>query len=319
MSQNQIKQLLEGSFPNLPIIKENKKYWFFRTEGGIFHDDFFTNNFIAIGYNNIPLKVIKEAKDSNTSHELETYIKDKYITLKKYKLAAHQLLRFSYEMTKGDIVIIPTYNSNQLSIGIVDSNEVVLSEKQSINVKHPTNYIKRRKIKWIKTINRDAVDAALYKVPYSHHVLTDVTKYGEKIDRNLYDFYQKGTDAHLVIRIKTEKKVGLGELIELFQDIQNLYSEFNKATGENDDPIQIQLQIESPGFLKINSSSKKGIIFLALVVSLTSCSKDNTSLLNQEVEKKFPMMKKDLSSLRKKADSLDVSGSEEMEKIINEN
>ena len=45
-------KLYEEQF-HIPIIDGSEKIWFFRTQGGTYYFDFYTNSYIAIGWNKI--------------------------------------------------------------------------------------------------------------------------------------------------------------------------------------------------------------------------------------------------------------------------
>ena len=53
--------VLEELLALIPRIDPNRHYWFVRTQGGEYYADFVKGGYIAIGYDEIPASVMKEA------------------------------------------------------------------------------------------------------------------------------------------------------------------------------------------------------------------------------------------------------------------
>lgn len=50
---------------NIPIKDENQKIWMLRTESGKFYRDFTTNNYVALGWNEVPFSLISNKDTTN--------------------------------------------------------------------------------------------------------------------------------------------------------------------------------------------------------------------------------------------------------------
>jgi|GEM_PF-4710568 hypothetical protein len=52
-----VEKFLKGTLE----LEPEKEYWFVRTDSGTYYDTFKENNFIALGWNNITVRDIKES------------------------------------------------------------------------------------------------------------------------------------------------------------------------------------------------------------------------------------------------------------------
>jgi restriction system protein len=183
----------------LPSINSNRRYWFFRTNGGQYFDSFRSRNYIAINYNKIQLQDIVTANVDgifNIEMLAEKVTKAYKDNEKRPNYVASQLLKFAYEFKKGDIVLIPSSSSQIISFGEITDRAIYLSEPGEGD---NCPYTKRRKVKWVKDIRRDDLDPNLYKLMFSHHAITEGNLYGEYIDKIINSFYIKDNRAHFII------------------------------------------------------------------------------------------------------------------------
>ncbi len=129
---------------NIPVIQE-RNYWFVRTLGGDFFPDFITNSYIAIGWDYVNLNDMKFERDplivrmkieineiqKRTQvdfdlvdiEEPSTKEDEEYNRMIKSKITKiyNKINSFVNEMNEGDIVLIPSYNSDKLVIGVIKS------------------------------------------------------------------------------------------------------------------------------------------------------------------------------------------------------
>ena len=136
-----IKEILE----KLPVVND-RNYWLVRTNAGNYYNSFLSGLFIAIGYDKISLEDISLAyKERPTAVNV---LSEKISTIygedeKRPKHAARQLIKFVYSIKKGDIVMIPSENSEDIAfIEVVETP--VFNEFDS---KFDCPYIKRKQIK----------------------------------------------------------------------------------------------------------------------------------------------------------------------------
>ena len=132
-----------------------RKYWFVRTNGGEYYDDYFHEGYIAVGFNSIADKTIIERAETDDAYKRALYerIKLELETDEEIKakpgLIINQLKRFLIEMNPGDIVLIPSENSKFISFGEITSDVELLSPDDIQEDGCP--FIKRRKVRWVKT------------------------------------------------------------------------------------------------------------------------------------------------------------------------
>ena len=122
---------LEDLEKQTPDIGTNAKYWFVRTDGGELYPAFIATGSIAIGYPLIGIDFVGKLEISEPAKEaLKNELKKHYPPKEGEDgkvadlsgLQASQLLRFCLEIKRGDVVLIPSFRTAQLSIGIVDDD-----------------------------------------------------------------------------------------------------------------------------------------------------------------------------------------------------
>src|ERR1035437_5518055 len=105
-------------------VRGTRHYWFFRTNGGDYYESFLKGGYIGIGYNQISYSTIKSVeKDEEGNYNsklLSPLVKEKYGDEEPHpNLAAAQLVKFVHEIKKGDIILIPSFCSQEISFGEV--------------------------------------------------------------------------------------------------------------------------------------------------------------------------------------------------------
>jgi restriction system protein len=257
---------LDNILESLPQVNTNRNYWFFRTNGGAYYDSFKEGNFIAIGYNQIS---VSEINSGNTRNEtgvkiLTEVIKKKIKNDKRPGYAASQLLRFAYGIKKGDIVLIPSDNSDNFTFGQVLETQFYLAEEGSNKCK----FTKRKKVKWIKTLSRERLDPNLYKLMFSHHAISVADEYAEYIDKIINSFFLKGQDAHLVLDVQTMDEVKAKDLFQMGALSLELLDDFidEEELPYNSDNVNLKLNVQSPGFIELAGNSMQVVLLLGLIL-----------------------------------------------------
>jgi len=258
----------------IPRISTTRKYWLVRTQGGLYYDDFKTENFIAIGYNQINLIDINESRERVPNHPenfLSVIVKGKITDEKQPRYAAKQLLKFVYEIKKGDIVLIPSFNSRTVSIGEV-TDSIVHLDNDAPNVTTPKGgskkcpYIKRKPVKWLKEVKRAQLDPLLYKLLFSHHFISDGSAYDNIIDNMLHDLYIKGREAYLVLDVATQRDILARNLFDTGSQLLNIVDEYSAESDIeiNSDGIDVKLALRSPGNIQLSGKQVTAILLIAL-------------------------------------------------------
>ena len=257
-----INEILE----NLPKVKENRNYWFVRTSGGDYYHSFRTGEFIAIGWDQISLEEISKynTKDQTGFENLKKKIKDKYPEEARPGHAAKQLLKFTYGISKNDIVLIPSTNSEYITFGEVINTPAY----NNFDNKYDCPYHKRKEIKWLTTVDRNDLDPHLYRLMFSHHTISEADNYAEYIDKEISSFFIKGDKAHMVLEVQSQNDVKAKELFQMGLLPLEIFDEFCKDEnlGYDSDNFNVKLDVQSPGFIEISGLAIGGIIVLGIIL-----------------------------------------------------
>ena len=268
---NNFKEELTQFFDMIEAIPENKKYWIVRTEGGEFFESFTTFNYVALGHEEISLKKIDDLKKgSKNLDELRFKLKEHIENIlpdRNAGLIAGQLVRFIYEMKKGDIVIVPSEGSAFISIGEVEQTSLL--EVKDIDVDRTgCPYRKRKKIKWIKTVSKRSADILLRNAMQSHQALNDITHYGDIVERSIGDFFKIDDETSIIINVNRVSEVPAPDLLYFGSDIlrftEGLIKYYDLDFNVSD--IQIKINVNSEGKTQFLSKNGRLILLVGLVV-----------------------------------------------------
>ncbi|EOS7999122.1 hypothetical protein DW624_RS00835 [Enterococcus hirae] len=239
--------LEQNIIKNLPQVDPYTKYWLVRGEGGAFYDDFLINDYIAIGWNEIS---VNEVNQNVGNSDL---IRSKLISVKgllnntrnkrKMGSAAKQMIKFQNDIRPGHVVLVPSYNSEVFSVGIVRGEAYTEKDADKLIV---CPYTKRRHIDWIGKFNRYQADPLLQKVVYAAHTVSEITQYKSYINRATFDTYVEGENMHMTFHVKHGEGIDLEVLSELLKSYNNL----NKLLSP-EDKVKVRLNVQSPGPIEI--------------------------------------------------------------------
>lgn len=259
-------------FFSIPKVSSSKKYWLVRTNSGEFYRDFTQNNYIAIGWDYVTIKMMQnksekeikslietrqnqESATNNNSEELDESTKLGTITA-----IYNKIYRFVKELSIGDIVIIPSANSDQISIGVITSDifsnpnyeKDYLKENPETEIVLCT-YHKRRHVEWLKTIRKAKLDIYLSKVLASHHAISSISDYAMYVDRAIYDIYEKDNKIHAIFHTTRTNGITLHELRDFFDSLSDLIDDASANFGIDgaSKDIEVKLNIHSPGIIEI--------------------------------------------------------------------
>jgi len=267
MANLDIQEIIDS----LTIVDDKRKYWFIRTQGGIYYDEFVVNNYVAIGYNEIS---ISDLVKSNTGNDvgraiLEEIIRKAYPDEKRPNYIGNQLLDFAYNIKKGDIIVIPSNSTSKISIGEVLETPVYQPDLNALNDNCP--FEKRKKIKWLKTdIWFDSLDPQLIFLKYSHRSITSVDPYtAGLIDRIITPVYIKENDAHFSIDIRQTEPIKAFDLFETWVELFNLTEDIGKELDiqVNKEDFDTRINVQSPGTIEFISFGIEGIVILSIIVA----------------------------------------------------
>lgn len=268
---NNFKEELTQFFDMIETIPANKKYWIVRTEGGEYFESFTNFNYVALGHEEISIKKIDDLKKvSKNSDELRFKLKEHIENIlpdRNAGLIAGQLVRFIYEMKKGDIVIVPSEGSAYISIGEIV--QTPLLEVSDIDIDRTgCSYRKRKKVKWIKTVSKRSADILLRNAMQSHQALNDITHHGDIVERSIGDFFKIDDQTSIIINVNRTSEVPAPDLLYFGSDIlrftEGLIKHYNLDFDVSD--IQIKINVNSEGKTQFLSKNGRLILLVGLVV-----------------------------------------------------
>lgn len=265
-------------------LSSKTAYWFVRTDYGEHFETYYENGFIAIGWNDITLEELKDPNSVdkirvklNKSENFDTSQKN---TKGKQTKIINKLNAF-VNLKKGDIIIIPSKNSNRYAFGIIESSNVYIDTDK----KFECEYYKRKKVKWVALRHTSELDPNFYSMRFTQHTISTINDYSSYIDNVISSLYIKNNNTHFVIDIKTNKDINVNSLLTLIDGIQSLTSSINDyfKLNEEIDKNAIRLHLQSPGQIEFKSFGGKSLIILVAILSLTCCSSPNPQLRSPEM------------------------------------
>jgi restriction system protein len=252
---------MNHAIEELPLVPEGRRYWLVRTSGGRYFEDFVKGRYVAISWNEITKDDTEKGLDHLTNLATKLYNKKS-----RPNHIANQIYKFAKEIKKGDIVLIPSRKSSEIMFGEVIEDAIYEEENAgATNEKGRKTcpFVKRKKVDWIKKEKRAKLDPYLYRLLYSQHTITNADEYGEFIDRTIYKFYIKGSEANLILEVKKEEGILAKDLFAMGMSILELvdgYGEYTK-TDINSNEIEVKLMLNSPGRIQF-----KGPIMVMTIV-----------------------------------------------------
>src|SRR5690606_19426352 len=100
-----------------------------------------------------------------------------------------------YELSAGDVVIIPSNGSEFLAFGIIEG--IPYTEESS-----DCPHLKRRKVKWLKKEEIKKLDAKFGYITRSYHAISEISDdYKDVIDNYMFDSYFKNNTANISFKL----------------------------------------------------------------------------------------------------------------------
>lgn len=253
-------------------ISESKRYWLIRTQSGEYYSTFKENGFVGIDHSRITLQEIEKFKRRNKGFRkgISQSIKD--LAEVRYPednvgLIAGQITKFVLDVSKGDIVIIPSTHSDFISFGEVIGENVFEASKSELS-KTQCDFVLRRNVKWIKSVSKYSLDPYLFRMLQAHQAINDITKYAEIIERSLNDFYYLNNEANFVLEVQQENDIPAVDLFglgyELLKEVQG-FIEYANITELSINDVDVKLNINSKGKIQFRSPSTKTIALTAII------------------------------------------------------
>ena len=255
-------------------INPDKHYWFFRTMGGTYYDEFVSRGYIAFGYDGITMKDLKNIPDRDDMAraflKIRLYELDKGMTDTLAAKAAGQIIKFYRGLAVGDVVVAPSYHSKKFAIGIIESE---MYEDSSKHTEGECQFVKRRKVRWEKEVWRSELDAKAILAFGNQQTMSSIDEYAEYIDRKISNLYSKGDKTYLVLRVNQDKGLTWDDFC-FISDLGELFESVSRESGLGIDLTEIQMtvNVQSPGDIMLICNASVGVnlilVFLALGVLL---------------------------------------------------
>lgn len=273
MEQTLLDALREAA-ERIPVLNTQRQYWFIRTNGGAFYQDFWESRSVGIGYNLITLAEVNRAlanSEKRAPHlTLIDLVKERYPKVDPPGRAVGLIMRFLTEMKPGDVVVIPSGSSFRLAFGeITDAppSEIVTNTTNDNLI-----YRKRRSVKWLTQRDWYSLDSNLYSAFSGSQALIKITPYEQYLDREMYSIYSKGGETHVRLDIGTPGGIDGEDYFDMGHSLLALCRDFKSEAGltERGNKIEVRSNVQSPGLFEFITHAPVVATFLAsaLIVGL---------------------------------------------------
>lgn len=293
-----ISEELDLLVNSIETVPSEKRYWLIRTQSGSLYETFRENGIVAIEHNEVPLSLLGQFKKDFGEDliKLSSAIRNKVrsvheslipndsaeeLNVRKAGLISSQIFKFAFDIKKGDTVIIPSYNSDIVSFGIVTEGYIGNFAPEELR-KIETDAILKRRVKWIKDIKRIDLDPFLYRMFTAHQAVNEVGSYADIIERSLKDFFILDNEAHLIINVQTEKEIPAPDLFGMGSEILRLVDSFAAMyqLDISSRDLHVTVTLNSPGKIDLKSKIKRTTIVTGLILAVFGGgyeTKDGTS------------------------------------------
>lgn len=275
----------EDLIQKVDTIDSGKGYWFVRTDDGKYYQNFYENNFIAIGWNYITIEQLRNADPTGfdirqkiAQHE-NLDIVNNAVDKGKATTIYNKLLAFK-NLKRGDVIIIPSDGSKRLAFGIIADDTLYP------NIDDPScDFFKRRRVRWVTNKDIDELDNIFYQVKINRHTISSVKNFESHIDKVMKTLFIKNGASHFVLDIKTQEEINFDILLELMNNIKFLTRELNQEfnLGENLNENSIKLNLQSPGKIELKFINSKSLILLATLLGPLTVGNEIEDVNNNEV------------------------------------
>ena len=161
-------------------MNSDRNYWFIRTMSGMFYDEFYQENYVAIGHDGILMKDLQDLSDkegdAREQLKLKLTEKEPEQTPAQRAKAAGQILKFYRKVKIGDVVVIPSSNSYKFAIGKFVGE---MYEDSSVHVDGSCPFAKRRPVKWLTEIGRYQFDPNLLLCLGNQQTMSSINSHSE--------------------------------------------------------------------------------------------------------------------------------------------
>lgn len=256
-------------------ISTERNYWFIRTYSGKTFTDFYERNYVGIGFNFVPNKLINDTQEKNIEaySKLREFVENNssYSGGEATK-AANQLVYFQHEMNIGDYVIIPSENSDYIAVGELTSEVYLVDDKRTFQFKDGYEPFpeKRRKVKWKINKQKHTFLGELGNLFYSRQAISKVNHLAPVIESHVSSLFVIGDVGHFVIRIKQDESINAFHLSRFLNALTYFYTEVCKEHGvEYNEELYIKIKVQSKGTVALATVGVVGLLGLSTLFALS--------------------------------------------------
>lgn len=245
-STEELYELLEAIGLPVTKISGDRHYWFIRTQGGSYFDEFFLDEFVGIGHEDVPCM----PEDKRTD-QLIDQVKERHPQATR---VLNQVYKFCKEIHVGDVVIIPSASSAMFAFGYILDEQIYTVEVSQEDIEDgKCPFTRRRKTHWISGVPKSRVDSKLYTFFRNQQTLSQVDEYSEFIDRAIHPFYIKDGIAHLTLSILTPKSPNALDIPLYTYGIFARAKTLSEELGFSKDVLEIQSRtnVQSEGLIEL--------------------------------------------------------------------
>lgn len=300
-----IKEILE----KVENFSTHRDYWFVRTDYGKNFDFFYEGNYIAISWDYLTVNDIKTKSDS----EIKEIIKknenlDPSNSKQKGKITLfYNRIKAFFNLKKGDIIIVPSRNSNRLAFGEIMDDEPY-EDKDALE---RGSYFKRRKVKWLEQKGIYQLDPIFFQLKTNQHTISDANRFAPYIDKVIGNLFKKGDLTHYVLNIEKTEDINFKDLSGFMDNIEELITNINSELqfNENIDDFFVKINLQSPGKIELIKKVGKSLAILAFFLSVVACKEEKTEM-DPQLQKIYDENESVLNDTKTKIDTLDINISE---------
>lgn len=271
---------IETRVEDIRDVSTDRKYWFVRTYSGELFDHFVEQEYIGIGFNNVPQEYISKADIDNdhSKGSLKEFIENntEYEKGEATKWT-NQLINFQKGMGVGDVVVIPSKNSFSLAIGIIESPVFLVKETGTFdfNGKFEPFPEKRRRVSWRVHKPRPFFRNEFNSIFNTRQAISAINDLGNTIESYISSLFKKGDRTYLTISVNKDEDINAFYFRDFLDSLTFFYTEICKEfDSDNFDPenvenaLFIKIKVQSRGKVALIALSTLGALGLSLIALL---------------------------------------------------
>lgn len=242
-----LNSLCEHLQSNLPSVDSSKDYWFVRAQKGLFYNSFLSGGYIAIGWNHITFDDLENLDEESVKSKIKAFDKN----IEKPGSAYNQMMKFTYSLNIGDIVIVPSEAPNDFLVGEIVSRPYTESDENIESASNICPFNKRIKVHWLGIIPNRDIDPQLYKLVYSGHTITDANPYKKFINRGLYDAYIDENFMSVTFKVLQENNVDAFGYTTFLYTLTQMIRIIEDHIEVGDEKVSLRTNVQSPGPIEL--------------------------------------------------------------------